>query len=63
VTKHEFRTTGLSTASTSCVMRVSVPGTYVLRVPPSLVGGASDRLVSVDVADPQGASVELQRVD
>jgi hypothetical protein len=44
-------------------MRVSTAGVYTLRIPRAICGGASDQLVRVDVKDPGGASVKLQRED
>lgn len=61
VTKRSFRSVGTSGTADSSVIFVSVPGVYVLRVPPSICGGTEDQLVQVEVTEPSGATVELQR--
>jgi hypothetical protein len=61
----QFGSTGIGAggASSGMTMRVSVSGTYVLRVPPVVCGGADDQFVTVEVKAPDGATVELQRRD
>lgn len=58
-TRKQFGSTGIDGVSSSMVMRVTAAGTYVLRIPPVVCGGADDQLVTVEVKSPDGATVEL----
>jgi hypothetical protein len=62
-TQIEFPGMGTSNATASVVIRVSVAGLYKLRIPSSICGGGEDQLVEVDVVDPDGGRVALQRRD